>query len=80
MFSKDTFRQIAAPALFLLLASVACSFLFRYDVGIVPILIQEAVAFLFGYFAVIRPGRSRSFLWIIYAALFLLLNLGGIAG
>ena len=80
MFSKDTFRKIAAPALFLLLASIACSFLFKYDLGIVPIIIQETIAFLFGYFAVVRPGRSRLFLWIIYIVLFLLLNIGGIAG
>jgi len=80
MFTKNTFRQISAPALFLLLGSIACSFLFRYDIGVIPILIQEVIAFLFGYFAVVRSGRSRVWLWVIYIVMFLMLNIGGIAG
>lgn len=79
MFSKESLRQAAAPAAFLLVASVACSLVFGYGMGIIPILIQEIIAYLFGYFLVIRTDRPRYHLWIVYAVFFALLNIGNIA-
>ncbi len=79
MLKKESLRQAAAPAVFLLVASVACSLIFGYEMGIIPILLQEILAYLFGYFLVIRPNRPLYYLWIVYAVFFALLNLGIIA-
>lgn len=79
MFNREALRQAAAPAAFLLITSIACSLIFGYDIGIVAIAIQEFLAYLFGYFLVIRPRRSCALLWCIYVISFLLLNIGSIA-
>lgn len=81
MFRKETLRQVALPAFCMLAATVACAFLFGYagSIGVVFLLIQQFFALLSGYFAVIRPGRGRTHLFINYFIWFLLPNIGSIA-
>lgn len=71
-------KSLKFPALFLLFASLACSFIFEYDMGLIPILIQEALAFVFAA-GLVKLGKGNTAIWINYIIWFLLLNTGAIA-
>lgn len=71
-------KSLKFPALFLFFASLACSFIFGYGMGLIPILIQEALAFVFAA-GLVRIGKGNAAIWINYIIWFLMLNLGDIA-
>lgn len=78
MFKRVNFKLLRSPALFLFLASVACSLIFGYNMYIVTILIQEFFAFLFAVGIAILGG-GKTLIWINYIVAFLMLNTGAIA-
>lgn len=71
-------KKIIWPAAVLFVGSFACSFIFGYDLGIVAILIEEIIAFIFGA-ALVKQGKPGKYIWLNYLVWFFLLNAGNIA-
>lgn len=74
-------KRIIPPALFLLIGTIACGFIFGYadQITIGYLVVVQVFAFLISLIFVLRPNRADKHLWIIYIIIFLLQNLGQIA-